>query len=120
MFAKKVESANDGSIKAFLEYGCEFEGKLSFSGIVRVNGRLKGDIISESCLIVGETAVIEGTLHVGSLIIGGRVHGEIVAKERIEIQATGQVSGKVRAPILVSHEGAQLEGDVVIAKTKSA
>lgn len=120
MFQNKKEAPVDRGVKAFLEYGCEFEGKLTFSGIVRVNGKLKGDIQSESCLIVGDTAVIDGILNVGSLIVGGRIEGDIVAKERVEIQSTGFIKGKLRAPLLVMHEGAQIEGDIVVVKSSSA
>lgn len=115
MFVKKEQNAqSDRTVKAFLEHGCEFEGKLTFSGIVRVNGKLKGDIVSDNTLIVGETADIEGTLNVGSIIIGGHVIGDIVAKQRIEIHATGVVKGKVTAPLLVMQEGGQIEGQISI------
>ena len=119
MFSNKKEALADRSVKAFLEYGCEFEGKLTFSGVVRVNGRLKGDIHSESCLIVGETAEIDGILHVGSMIVGGKITGDIIAKERVEIQATGSIKGKLRTPILVMHEGAQIEGDISVSKSET-
>lgn len=118
MFAKKDEGHHDRGIKAFLEYGCEFEGKLTFNGIVRVNGKIKGDIHSESCLIVGETAEIEGTLNVGSLIVGGRITGDVVAKERVEIQSTGNIKGRIHSAVLVTQEGGQLEGDVRIVRTE--
>lgn len=115
MFEKKGQDAHgDRTVKAFLEHGCEFEGRLTFSGIVRVNGKLKGDIISDNTLIVGETADIEGTLAVGSIIIGGHVVGDIVAKQRIEIHSTGVVKGKVTAPLLVMQEGGQIDGQISI------
>lgn len=114
MFAKKETDPQDRTVKAFLEHGCEFEGKLTFSGVVRVNGKLKGDIISDNTLIVGETADIEGTLAVGSIIIGGHVVGDIVAKQRIEIHSTGVVKGKITAPLLVMQEGGQIDGQISI------
>jgi cytoskeletal protein CcmA (bactofilin family) len=116
MFARRKSdfSFNDRDLKAFLEHGCEFEGKLTFSGVVRLNGKLRGDIESEDTLIVGESAEIDGTLNVGAAVIAGRVTGDIKAKHRIEIHATGIVSGTIQSPTLVTHEGAQLMGQVHI------
>jgi cytoskeletal protein CcmA (bactofilin family) len=112
MFAsKKSESSyNDRDIRAFLEHGCEFDGRLTFSGVVRLNGKFKGDIDSVDTLIVGDTAEIEGNIKVGALIISGRVKGEIKCLHRLEILATGKVEGDVESPILVAHEGAEFVG----------
>jgi cytoskeletal protein CcmA (bactofilin family) len=77
MFAsKKSDGApNDREIRAFLEEGCEFEGRLSFTGVVRLNGKFRGDIESEDTLIIGDTAQVEGKLTVGAIIVGGHVIG---------------------------------------------
>jgi cytoskeletal protein CcmA (bactofilin family) len=118
--AKKSESSyNDRDIRAFLEHGCEFDGRLTFSGVVRLNGKFTGDIDSIDTLIVGETAEIEGTIKVGAIIIGGRVKGDIKSLHRIEILATGKVEGRISSPILVTHEGAEFTGTSLIRKDVS-
>ncbi|MEN9530713.1 MAG: hypothetical protein RI932_2586 [Pseudomonadota bacterium] len=114
---KKAEpSYNDREIRAFLEEGCEFDGKLNFSGVVRLNGRFNGDIDSEDTLIVGETAVIEGNIRVGFAIVGGRVVGDIATKHCTEILATGTIEGSVTSPSLISHEGAQIHGHMNVRR----
>jgi len=114
---KKTEpSYNDREIRAFLEEGCEFDGKLNFSGVVRLNGRFRGDIDSEDTLIIGETALIEGNVRVGFAIIGGRVIGDITTKHCTEILATGFIEGSVTSPSLISHEGAQMLGQMNIQR----
>ena len=114
---KKTEpSYNDREIRAFLEEGCEFDGKLNFSGVVRLNGRFRGDIDSEDTLIIGETALIEGNVRVGFAIIGGRVVGDITTKHCTEILATGIIEGSVTSPSLISHEGAQMLGQVNVQR----
>lgn len=105
---------NDREIRAFLEEGCEFEGKLSFTGVVRLNGTFRGDIESEDTLIIGDTARVEGTLKVGALIVGGHVTGEIHSRHRVEILASGKVEGLIVAPSLVTHEGAGLLAQVKV------
>ena len=107
--AKKGDGIpNDREIRAFLEEGCEFEGKLTFSGVVRLNGRFRGEIESDDTLIVGNTAQIEGKLRVGALIVGGHIVGDIVSRHRVEILSTGLVEGRIESPSLVTHEGAMV------------
>jgi len=64
-------------INAFLGRGTEFEGKFSFTGAVRVDGKISGEIFSNGTLIVGESAVINAQIHVADIIISGEVHGDI-------------------------------------------
>ena len=119
MSAKKQEIAyNDREIRAFLEHGCEFQGKLQFSGVVRLNGKFKGDIESNDTLIVGDTAEVEGTIHVGAIIVGGKIVGEVYAKHRAEILSTGFVDGILVSPALITHEGAQLAGQFKVTTSK--
>ena len=114
---KKTEPTyNDREIRAFLEEGCEFDGKLNFSGVVRLNGRFRGDIDSEDTLIIGETALIEGNVRVGFAIVGGRVIGDITTKHCTEILATGLIEGSVTSPSLISHEGAQMLGQLNVQR----
>lgn len=118
MFGKPKESvSNSQDIRAFLEQGCDFEGKLTFTGLVRLNGRLKGDIQTNDVLIVGKTAVIEGNIRVGMIIVGGRIEGDIEARDRVEILPTGSVEGTLSSPILITHEGAQLSGTIKVIQS---
>lgn len=121
---KKTEkegfSLRNTDVSAFLEEGSELEGNLTFSGIVRINGRFVGQITSPDALIIGVPASIDGTLHVGSANIGGLVKGLIVARERIEIQKTARVEGTLNAPAIIVHEGAQIIGELNIVRAPIA
>jgi len=110
-------SQRNTDVSAFLEEGSELEGNLTFSGVVRINGRFVGQITSPDALIVGVPASIDGTLNVGSANIGGFVKGIIVARERIELQKTARVEGALNAPAIVVHEGAQIIGELNILRT---
>ena len=105
-------------INAFLGKNTEFEGKLSFSGAVRIDGRFKGEIFTEGTLIVGETAVIESEVHVSHVIISGEIRGNIMAEKRIEIHAPGKVYGNIQAPVVVIDEGVIFEGNCRMLKSK--
>jgi len=98
-------------INAFLGKDTEFEGKLSFTGAVRLDGRFKGEIFTEGTLIVGESAVIEADMRVSHVIVSGEIRGNIVAGERIEIRAPGKVYGNIQAPTVIIEEGVIFEGN---------
>jgi cytoskeletal protein CcmA (bactofilin family) len=100
---------NHDQINAFLGKDTEFEGKLSFTGAVRMDCRFKGEILSGGTLIVGESAVIESDVRVSHLVISGEVRGNIEA-DRVEIRAPGKVIGNIRSPVLVIEEGVIFDG----------
>lgn len=109
-------NGKSAEVRAFLEEGCELQGVLNFTGVVRINGKFSGEIYSQDALIIGSSAEINGMLKVGSAIIGGRVEGTITASERIEIQSSAKVLAAVEAPLLAIQEGAQLLGEVRVIR----
>jgi cytoskeletal protein CcmA (bactofilin family) len=97
-------------INAFLGKDTEFEGKFSFTGAVRIDGKFTGEIESSGTLIVGETATIESRIHVADMIISGEVNGDVVAENKIEISVPGKLFGNIQTPKLVIEEGVIFEG----------
>ncbi len=102
------------SLQGFLDSGASFQGKMCFSGVVRVDGHLQGDVSSDGTLVVGETGVVEATLEVGSLIVHGVVVGDVKAKNRVEIAAGGQLEGSIECGRLVVEEGAQIGAKIMM------
>jgi len=98
-------------INAFLGKDTEFEGKFSFTGAVRVDGKISGEIFSNGTLIVGESAIIKAQIHVADIIISGEVHGDILAEKKIEITVPGKLFGNIKTPKLVLEEGVIFEGN---------
>lgn len=98
-------------IKAFLGKDTEFEGKFSFTGSVRIDGKLTGEIFSNGTLIVGESAIIKSQIHVADMIISGEVHGDIFAENKIELNVPGKLFGNIQTPKLVLEEGVIFEGN---------
>jgi cytoskeletal protein CcmA (bactofilin family) len=97
-------------INAFLGKDTEFEGKLSFTGAVRLDGKFSGEIFSSGTLIVGESAIIKSQIHVADMIISGEVHGDIFAEKKIEINVPGKLFGNIQTPKLLVEEGVIFEG----------
>jgi len=110
---------NRDQINAFLGKDTEFEGKLSFKGAVRIDGRFTGEIYSDGTLIAGEAAVIRSEIHVAHIIISGEIKGNIIADNRIEIHAPGKVYGNIQSPVVVIDEGVIFEGNCRMQKIES-
>jgi len=105
-----MKKAKD-EINAFLGEDTEFEGKFSFTGAVRIDGKFSGEIFSNGTLIVGESAVIKAQIQVADMIISGEVRGDISAERKIEIIFPGKLFGNIETPKLVLEEGVIFEGN---------
>ena len=112
MIGKKKNKKQDEEVKAFLGNGTEFDGKLIFTGSVRVDGRFKGEIYGGGgVLISGEGSRIEGTIAVDNIIISGDVIGTLEVKDKAEIYSRGRFFGTMKASKLIVQDGAVLEGN---------
>ncbi|MDT8318456.1 MAG: polymer-forming cytoskeletal protein [bacterium] len=107
---EREPAANSGEINAFLGKGTDFNGKLTFEGTVRLDGKFSGEIFSPGILIIGETATVDANINVNTLIVSGKLTGNIDAKARVEIHAPGKLYGNINSPVLVIDEGVIFEG----------
>jgi cytoskeletal protein CcmA (bactofilin family) len=99
-----------GEINTLLGRGSEFEGKLTFEGTVRIDGKLSGEIFSDDVLVVGEGAEVHAEIDIGEIIVQGTVVGNIRAKRGVEIHAPGKVRGDITTPSLQIEKGVIFEG----------
>jgi cytoskeletal protein CcmA (bactofilin family) len=99
-----------GEITTLLGRGAQFDGKLTFEGTVRIDGKFKGEVFSEDVLVIGESAHVEAEIEVGEIIIQGTVIGNVTAKRSIEVHAPGRVKGDLHTPSLQIDKGVMFEG----------
>ena len=111
---RKETPIEKSDIKAFLGPGSQFEGKLVFNEIVRLDGAFRGEITSHDTLIVGESADIQADIQVGTLIMSGRFKGNIKAKSRVELRSPAQVDGSIETPALSVEDGVSLNGTITM------
>ncbi len=109
-----------GELNGFLDRGATFRGEMEFEDTMRIDGKFNGKIHSKNELIVGESAHIEGDIHVGRIAISGTVVGKIVADIRVEIHRNGKVYSDVDTPALIIEEGAIFQGNCVMGDKKGA
>jgi len=117
---RKDNPLEKGDIKAFLGPGSQFEGKLLFHEIVRLDGTFRGEISSGDTLIVGDGADLEGEVSVGTLILSGRFKGTIKASIKVDLRSPARVEGNIETPKLVVEEGVVLNSTLVMPESVKA
>ena len=97
------------------------KGDISGDEDVLIEGKVEGKVdLPQNQLTVGANGICEATVHAKTVIVVGRVAGNVSAVERVEIQATGVVDGDVKAPRLVVEEGAVINGSISMTKKDGA
>ncbi|AMP38564.1 MULTISPECIES: bactofilin family protein [Ralstonia solanacearum species complex] len=110
LFGKKKGLA----IETLLGARTRLEGDLRFSGGLRIDGQIRGNVIGDpdkpSMLVVTDSARIEGEVHVGHLILNGTVVGPVHVSELLELQPKARIEGNVQYAALEMHQGAVVMG----------
>lgn len=109
-----------GELNALLGKGSEFEGKLTFEGQVRIDGKFTGHIQTKDMLVIGEGAKVMAEIVAGTVVINGTVEGNIKATTLIEIKATARVKGNLETPALSVDRGVMFDGAVKMGDGKAA
>jgi cytoskeletal protein CcmA (bactofilin family) len=102
------ESAD--TIVAFVGKGVEFKGAISYSGTVRIDGVLDGEIHTDGTLLVGEEAVITAKVSAGRIICMGKITGDVVAMTNVKLMAPAVLNGGVKTPMLSIEDGVFFNG----------
>jgi cytoskeletal protein CcmA (bactofilin family) len=96
--------------RAFLDKGCKVNGKVSFDGPARIDGQVEGEISGSDTIAIGESAVVNAQVRAETVVIAGKIAGDVIAGQRLEIQPSARVVGNLTTPVLVIHEGALFKG----------
>lgn len=104
-------------VQAHLGKGTEIEGKLSFKGSVRIEGQVDGEIFADDSVILGDTAQVRAQIKAATIIVQGKVTGDLIAKTRVELRAPATLVGNIQTPSLVIHEGVVFEGRCAMGET---
>jgi cytoskeletal protein CcmA (bactofilin family) len=119
VFEKKRQDSGDWT--GFLERGVKLEGTLESTGTFRIDCAMKGTLVSDETLVLGEHATIEGKIECNYVIIAGRFDGIIHARGKVEIQPKAIVTGEIHTPCLIMQPGAVFDGRChMLAATQTA
>jgi cytoskeletal protein CcmA (bactofilin family) len=106
--------------KNILNADVELRGTIKFTGELTFDGKLDGDIQSDGALQLGDNAVIKGNITAGSVVVRGKITGNITAREKIDIKTRTELFGDIRAPRLVMEEGVTFVGQTEVNPNKVA
>lgn len=98
----------------------EVKGTLKFTNDLIVDGRIEGEIQSEGNLTIGENARIKAEIRTATVTVHGKVHGNITAKDRVDLKAGAEVVGDIKAKILTMEPGAIFVGKSTIGTPTTA
>lgn len=106
----QVPALNSSPGYATLDKGSKIVGKLKFAGRTEINGEVEGEIYAEQTLLIGESAVIQGSIEAAEVVVLGTVKGDIIAAKKLSLKAPAKVSGNISSVLLSIEEGVLFEG----------
>ncbi len=116
----KMTSTNPVGSKNVLNSDVEIKGDLKFSGDMTFDGKIDGEIHGEGALTLGETSVVNGNIEAQSAVVRGKVNGNIVTKDKLEVKGKTELFGDIRAAKLSIEEGVTFVGKAEINPNKLA
>jgi len=113
---KKLMFSKGDSLDTLIGKACEVKGDIISKETIRVDGKVEGQIKAAETVIIGENAFVKGDIEAKHIIIGGKVTGDVLATNKLEILATGELHGDIRTPRLFIAEGVIFEGTCEMEK----
>jgi cytoskeletal protein CcmA (bactofilin family) len=99
-----------GATRNVLSSDVEIKGNVKFANDLVVDGKIEGEINSDGNLTVGENARIKAEVKTGTVVVYGKVHGNITVTDRVELKASAEVVGDIKAKTLSIEAGAIFVG----------
>ena len=124
MFGKRDDGRPKSRIDTLIGAGTVVEGNIRFTGGLRIDGEVKGNVeasegASSSMLVLSEQARIEGAVSVAHLVTNGTVVGQVTITESLEMQSRAKIVGDIDYALIEMHQGAVIEGRLVLRGNKS-
>jgi cytoskeletal protein CcmA (bactofilin family) len=92
----------------------DLEGTLRCKETLRIDGRIKGEVVCEKTVLIGQGGKVHASISAESVVVSGEVKGNITARCKITLDKTARVIGDLATPGIVIEEGAKLEGRIMI------
>lgn len=98
----------------------EITGTIKSSSVIRIEGKLDGELVCNADASIGKNAIIKGNLSVNSIVVEGTIQGNVTAKDKIEMKATAKVHGDIKAKRLAVEDGVTFVGHSEVNPSGSA
>ncbi len=113
MFSKETDK-----LDTYLGINSTFKGELTVRGTLRVDCTVEGKLDADN-VILSESAQVKGEIKAKTIIVGGKIEGNVHAQELVEIKSKGKVFGDIFSPKLAIIEGGEFNGRVDMKKEES-
>ncbi len=108
---------NTEDVSAFVGKGVVFKGTISYTGTVRIDGTLDGELHTDGVLLVGEEAVITAKVTAGTIVCKGKITGDIQVRDKMKLRAPAVINGGITTPVLSIEEGVLINGTLEMTKS---
>lgn len=109
--ARPAPAAAEAAL-SIIATGMRITGDVETSGVLKVDGEITGSIIGARQVLLGKGGTVRGSIGAGEVVVGGTVEGSVVARERLELQASAAIDGDIETRSIIVVEGARINGRV--------
>lgn len=113
-----AQQARDNVI-SIIGPGMRVIGDCETDGTLRIEGTVEGAVRAGKAVVIGKDGLVKGDVVTQDAIIGGKVSGAVIAESRLELQATCEIEGEIRARRIKLDEGGRVNGSVHIGDVKA-
>lgn len=103
-------SPNENHSVNLLGNGTSIEGNIRSEGDFRIDGKLKGSIVSKGKIVIGNTGEVEGEIECQNADVSGRVNAKILVKELLSFKSSAKIEGDIKTGKLAIEPGAKFSG----------
>ncbi|HSW11152.1 MAG TPA: polymer-forming cytoskeletal protein [Bacillota bacterium] len=118
MFKRDPDAGLD-RVETVIGRGATVNGSLNGTGTLRVDGKVEGQVMHRGDVVVGETGLIEATIQARNITVAGEIRGSVEAEGKLELIATGKLTGDVKVAALIINEGAFFHGSCAMRSAES-
>jgi len=101
----------EGKLDTIIGRGTKIEGSVKVEGATRIDGMIKGKLESNDVITIGPEGIVQAEVKAKSIIVGGKVEGNIEAADKIELQSKAELHGDLISKSLLIEHGAIFHGN---------
>jgi len=105
-----------GNLNTIIGKGSSFEGNLKVEESLRVDGKIKGTVVTTDSIVIGKDGDIDGEVTAKNIVIGGRVKANVNATGKVVLETNAIFIGELKTTRLVIDEGAVFDGQCSMRK----
>lgn len=119
MFNKQTDFTK-ASFDTLVGSNTELKGDLTSKGIVRIDGKVNGNVSIQGELFIGEASIIKGDISASNIHVAGSVEGNILSTGLLKLLASAKVIGDIQVKSFVCEEGSIFDGNCKMLEASAA